>query len=116
MPPVVTTPTVLAPTMGQKVSFNDPILIQWDWNPIDIPVTKFHLCIGTEIGNWNIFSGDVGLSDRFSLILPPNLSSLSNTNSINYVHIQLLYKTVVKEPHHAEEEAFVVGLITVERA
>lgn len=110
MLPVVTTPTVLAPMMGQKVSFNDPILIQWDWNPIDIPVTKFHICIGTKEGNWNLVNGEVGLTDRFSFILPP----LQDTD--NQIHIQLLYKTVVIEKHHAEEEAFVVGRITVERA
>ena len=107
---VVTTPTVLAPTMGQKVSFNDPILIQWDWNPNEIPVTKFHLCIGTENGNWNLLNGEVGLFDRFSLILPPL------PENINHIYIQLLYKTVVIEKHHAEEEAFVAGRITVDRA
>ena len=107
---VITTPTILAPTMGQKVSFIDPILIQWDWNPKEILVTKFHLCIGTENGNWDLMNGEVGLFDRFSFVLPPL------PGNINHIYIQLLYKTVVNEEHHAEEETFVAGRITVERA
>jgi hypothetical protein len=110
MPTVTTTPTILVPKMGQKVSFNDPILIRWDWNPNEIPVTKFHLCIGIENGNWNLLNGEVGLFDRFSLVLPPL------PDNINQIYIQLLYKTVVNEKHHAEEEAFVAGRITVQRA
>jgi hypothetical protein len=110
MQPVATIPTVLAPTKGQKVSFLDPLSIKWYWNPFDIPVTTFHLCIGTKEGTWDLLNGEVGLVDHFSFNLPPL------PDSIKYIHIQLLYKTVVIEPHHAEEEACVVGRITVERA
>jgi hypothetical protein len=111
MPPVATIPTVLAPTNGQKVSFLDNFVLQWRWSPFDIPkVTTFHLCIGTKEGTWDILNGEVGLVDSFSL----SLSSLPD--SINFIHIQLLYKTVVIETHHQEEEAFVAGRITVERA
>ena len=110
MLPVATIPTVLAPTMGQKVSFIDPFSIKWAWKPFDIQVTTFHLCIGTKEGTWDILNGEVGLVDSFSF----SLSHLPD--SINYIHIQLLYKTVVIETHHQAEEAFVVGRITVERA
>lgn len=110
MPPVVTTPAVVAPAMGQKVSFLDPLSITWDWDPGQMKVDKFHLCIGTKEGTWDLLNGEVGLVDHFSLILPPL------PDSINYIHIQLLYKTVVIEEHHKEEEGFVAGRITVERA
>jgi hypothetical protein len=113
MPAVATTPTVLAPTMGQKVSFIDPLSIKWDWNPNNIKVTTFHLCIGTKEGTWDILNGDVGLVGSFSLILPPL------PDSIKHIHIQLLYKKLViedKNQKELEEEAFVAGRITVERA
>ena len=110
MPPVATIPTVLAPTMGQKVSFLDPLSIKWAYNPFDIQVTTFHLCIGTKEGNWDLLNGEVGRFDHFKFSLPDLPDSIKN------IYIQLLYKTVVIETHHAEEEAFVVGRITVERA
>ncbi|OAI45167.1 hypothetical protein AYO43_01810 [Nitrospira sp. SCGC AG-212-E16] len=109
MQTAVTAPTIRVPNNGDTVSFNDPILIQWDWNPNDIPVTKFHICIGTEEGNWNLVNGEVGLADRFSFILPPLYATA------NQIHIQLLYKTIITHPD-PEEETFLVARVTVNRA
>lgn len=110
MQTLVDTAKILSPTMGEKVNFDQPISIRWDWNPLNVPVTIFHICIGTEKGNWNLVNGEVGLTDRFSFILPP----LQNT--VNQIHIQLLYKTLVSDNDHTEEETFLVGRVTVERA
>lgn len=119
MPPVVVdTPQILQPEMGQAVNFNEPITIRWDWNPMNVPVTQFHLCIGTARGDWNILDGEVGLFDRFSFVPPPLPAE------VNQIHIQLVYRMMVTDHHpldqealsHTHEETFLAGRIAIERA
>ena len=110
MSTVVETAKLLSPTMGQKLHFDQPIFIQWDWNPLNISLTKFHVCIGTSYGNWDLVNGEVGVADRFAFITPP----LPDT--VNQIHILVLYKTSETVGDLTEEEAFLVGRVMVERA
>lgn len=106
---VIDAPVLLSPSDKERIDFNKPILIRWQWSNSS-PITTFHVCIGTEPGTWNVLNGEVGLTDHF-YFTPPTLP-----DNINQLYIQVIYKMVVTEDHHAEEEAFRIGdVIIVEK-
>lgn len=110
MVPAVDTPIILTPSNNDTFNSERPILIQWKWSR-SLPVTNFHLCIGTKPGTWNRVDGELGLTDRFCFTPFPL------PDDTNYLYIQLIYKIIVTEGDHTEEEAYRVGdVITLERA
>lgn len=107
---VIDTPVILSPSHHDTFDFEIPILIQWQWSPSS-PITNFHLCIGTKPGTWNMVNGEIGLTDRFCFTPFPV------GEDTNHIYIQLIYKTIVTEDGHAEEETFRIGdVITLDRA
>lgn len=90
MPDVISYPSIISPAENSVVDFSEPLNIEWDSKGNE--VIRFYLRVGTNDGNWDLFSAEVGKRiNHLSLdisSLPANVQSL---------YLKLAYTQMMKD-------------------